>query len=70
MQPVCGNSKVIDTIPVPACMYHTSMYTCIEMLTFITNLNIGYTGQFRAILAGTQKKKKKILFGFVIFEFL
>ena len=70
MQPFCVNSKVIDTIPIPACMYHTSMYTCIEMLTFITNLNIGHTGRFQAILAGTQKKTKIFLFGFVIFEFL
>ena len=37
-------------------MYRTDMYTSIETPTFRTGLNTdrtGHTGQFRAILAGT-----------------
>ena len=47
-----GKDKVVNTVPVPTNMYHTS----IETSTFCTGLNtgrIGHTGQFRAIPIGT-----------------
>ena len=40
----CVLSKVVNTVPVPAGMYCTDMYTDIETSTFRTNLNTGRTG--------------------------
>ena len=46
-------------------MYHTGMYTGIEMPTFRTSLNTGRIGQFRAIQAGTKKKNFVVIFEFL-----
>ena len=56
-------------------MYHTSMYTVVEISTFHTGLNtgrIGHITQFRAIPTGTDYFLFIYFFflSFVIFEFL
>ena len=67
----CVYIKVVNTVPVPAGMYRTCMYTDIETSTFHTGLNIGRTGHVLAILAnfgqyrpvpGDTEKKVFILF--------
>ena len=69
----CFPSKVVDTILVPAGMYHTSTYTGIKTPTFRTGLNTGHVlaipvdfEQYQPIPgvpAGTEKK----LFLFIYF---
>ena len=75
---LCGDSKVVDTIPVPVGMYRTGTYTGIETPTIRTDLNTSrtdHTGQFQALPFGTgrtdqYRKKPFFFFCFVIFEFL
>jgi len=58
---------VVDTVPVLAVlvgMYHTGTYTDIKTLTFHTDLNTGrtgYTGQFRALPARTERTSFLVL---------
>ena len=59
-----GKDKVVNTVLVLAGMYHTGMYTGIETSTFYTGLNTAYTGQFRAISAGTRRIGRYIIFFF------
>ena len=78
----CVYIKVVNTVPVPAGMYCTRMYTDIETSTFHIDLNTGRTGHVLAILAnfgqyrpvpGDAEKSFYFYFfilSFVIFEFL
>ena len=64
----CVYIKVVNTVPVPADMYCTRMYTDIETSTFHTGLNTGRVlailanfGQYRPV-PGDAEKKFFILF--------
>ena len=69
----CVYIKVVNTVPVPAGMYCTRMYTDIETSTFHTGLNTGRVlailanfGQYRPVPGDAEKK---FLFLFFYFKF-
>ena len=69
----CVYIKVVNTVPVPADMYCTRMYTDIETSTFHTGLNTGRVlailanfGQYRPVPGDAEKK---FLFLFFYFKF-